>query len=104
IRQRAQQRPDHTATRKQTLERLSWQPPTKTRSAYASRHTTPRPSSPRPRRSSRRGPVPLPTEKNAYCVIRPPFKDKDSREHFEIRTHKRLIDIPQPPPKTVDSL
>src|SRR5690242_21505503 len=36
------------------------------------------------------GPVPLPTEKNVYCVIRGPFKDKDSREHFEIRTHKRL--------------
>ena len=50
------------------------------------------------------GPVPLPTEKNAYCVIRSPFKDKDSREHFEIRTHKRLIDIHQPTPKTVDSL
>jgi len=50
------------------------------------------------------GPVPLPTEKNVYCVIRGPFKDKDSREHFEIRTHKRLIDILQPTPKTVDSL
>jgi small subunit ribosomal protein S10 len=50
------------------------------------------------------GPVPLPTEKNVYCVIRSPFKDKDSREHFEMRTHKRLIDIHQPTPKTVDSL
>jgi small subunit ribosomal protein S10 len=50
------------------------------------------------------GPVPLPTEKNVYCVIRGPFKDKDAREHFEIRTHKRLIDIHQPTPKTVDSL
>ena len=50
------------------------------------------------------GPVPLPTEKNVYVVIRSPFKDKDSREHFEIRTHKRLIDIHQPSPKTVDSL
>ena len=50
------------------------------------------------------GPVTLPTEKNVYCVIRSPFKDKDSREHFEIRTHKRLIDIHQPTPKTVDSL
>ena len=50
------------------------------------------------------GPVPLPTEKNVYCVVRGPFKDKDSREHFEIRTHKRLIDIHQPTPKTVDSL
>ena len=50
------------------------------------------------------GPVPLPTEKNVYCVIRSPFKDKDSREHFEMRTHKRLIDIIDPTPKTVDSL
>jgi small subunit ribosomal protein S10 len=50
------------------------------------------------------GPVPLPTERNIYCVIRGPFKDKDSREHFEIRTHKRLIDIHQPTPKTVDEL
>jgi small subunit ribosomal protein S10 len=50
------------------------------------------------------GPVPLPTEKSIYCVIRSPFKDKDSREHFEIRTHKRLIDIRQSTPKTVDSL
>src|SRR5918997_1015122 len=50
------------------------------------------------------GPVPLPTEKNVYVVIRSPFKDKDSREAFEIRTHKRLIDILQPTPKTVDSL
>ena len=50
------------------------------------------------------GPVPLPTEKNVYVVIRSPFKDKDSREHFEIRTHKRLIDIHQATPKTVDSL
>jgi large subunit ribosomal protein L3 len=48
--------------------------------------------------------VPLPTEKNVYCVIRSPFKDKDSREHFEVRTHKRLIDIHSPTPKTVDSL
>src|SRR3954454_15042195 len=39
------------------------------------------------------GPVPLPTEKNVYCVIRSPHKYKDSREHFEMRTHKRLIDI-----------
>ena len=50
------------------------------------------------------GPVPLPTEKNVYTVIRSPFKDKDSREHFEIRTHKRLIDIHSPTPQTVDSL
>jgi small subunit ribosomal protein S10 len=51
-----------------------------------------------------RGPVPLPTEKHRYTVVRSPFKDKDSQEHFEIRTHKRLIDIHQPTPKTVDSL
>ncbi|MBI4727964.1 MAG: 30S ribosomal protein S10 [Acidobacteria bacterium] len=50
------------------------------------------------------GPVPLPTERNVYCVIRSPHKDKDSREHFEMRTHKRLIDILDPSPKTVDSL
>ena len=51
-----------------------------------------------------RGPVPLPTEKNVYCVIRSPHKDKDSREHFEMRIHKRLLDIIDPTPKTVDSL
>jgi len=50
------------------------------------------------------GPVPLPTEKAVYCVIRSPHIDKDSREHFEMRTHKRLIDILDPSPKTVDSL
>ena len=50
------------------------------------------------------GPVPLPTEKNVYCVIRSPHKYKDSREHFEMRTHKRLIDILDPTPKTVDAL
>ena len=50
------------------------------------------------------GPVPLPTEKNVYTVIRSPFKDKDSREHFEMRVHKRLIDIVDPTPKTIDSL
>jgi len=50
------------------------------------------------------GPVPLPTEINRYCVIRSPHKYKDSREHFEMRTHKRLIDIIDPTPKTVDSL
>ena len=50
------------------------------------------------------GPVPLPTEKNVYTVIRSPFKDKDSREHFEMRIHKRLLDILEPSPKTVDSL
>ena len=51
-----------------------------------------------------RGPVPLPTEKHRFTVIRSPHKYKDSREHFEMRTHKRLIDILDPTPKTVDSL
>ena len=50
------------------------------------------------------GPVPLPTEKNVVCVIRSPHKYKDSREHFEMRIHKRLLDILEPSPKTVDSL
>ena len=50
------------------------------------------------------GPIPLPTIKNKYCVLRSPHVDKKSREQFEIRTHKRLIDIHQPTPKTVDSL
>jgi small subunit ribosomal protein S10 len=51
-----------------------------------------------------RGPVPLPTERHRYTVVRSPHKDKDSREHFEMRIHKRLIDILEPSPKTVDSL
>ncbi|OGB87066.1 30S ribosomal protein S10 [candidate division WOR-1 bacterium RIFCSPLOWO2_02_FULL_46_20] len=50
------------------------------------------------------GPVPLPTDKQIYCVLRSPHVDKKSREHFEIRTHKRLIDILDPPPQTVDAL
>lgn len=50
------------------------------------------------------GPVPLPTERNLYTVIRAPHKYKDSREQFEIRTHKRLIDIIEPTPKTIDAL
>ena len=50
------------------------------------------------------GPVPLPTEKNVYCVIRSPHKYKDSREQFEYRTHKRLIDIIRPSNKTVEEL
>ena len=50
------------------------------------------------------GPVPLPTERNVWCVIRSPHKHKDSREHFEMRTHKRLIDIHLPTPSTVDKL
>ena len=50
------------------------------------------------------GPVPLPTRIERYTVMRSPFVDKDSQEHFEMRTHKRLIDILDPTPKTVDSL
>jgi small subunit ribosomal protein S10 len=50
------------------------------------------------------GPIPLPTERSLYTVIRAPHKYKDSREQFEMRTHKRLIDIIDPTPKTVDSL
>ena len=51
-----------------------------------------------------RGPVPLPTEKHRYTVIRSPHVDKDSREHFEMRIHKRLLDIVEPTSKTVESL
>lgn len=51
-----------------------------------------------------RGPIPLPTEKHSFTVIRSPHKDKDSREHFEMRIHKRLLDIVKPTQKTVDSL
>lgn len=50
------------------------------------------------------GPVPLPTRIKKFCVIRSPHVDKDSREQFEIRTHKRLIDIVEPTSKTVDAL
>ena len=51
-----------------------------------------------------RGPVPLPTEKHRYTVIRSPHVNKDSREHFEMRIHKRLIDIIDPAAKTIESL
>ncbi|HCB37324.1 MAG TPA: 30S ribosomal protein S10 [Acidimicrobiaceae bacterium] len=51
-----------------------------------------------------RGPIPLPTEKYRYTVVRSPHKDKDSREHFEMRIHKRLIDVIKPSDKTIDSL
>ena len=51
-----------------------------------------------------RGPVPLPTEIRKYTVVRSPHVDKDSREHFEMRVHKRLIDIVDPNAKTIDSL
>ncbi|MDD5311749.1 MAG: 30S ribosomal protein S10 [Dehalococcoidia bacterium] len=50
------------------------------------------------------GPVPLPTKLEKFCVIRSPHIDKDSREQFEIRTHKRLIDIVGPTTKTIDAL
>ena len=50
------------------------------------------------------GPIPLPTERNLYTVIRSPHKDKDSREQFEMLTHKRLIDIVDPGASAVDSL
>ena len=50
------------------------------------------------------GPVPLPTQIRRFCVIRSPHVDKDSREHFEIRTHKRLLDILESTSKTIDAL
>lgn len=50
------------------------------------------------------GPIPLPTEKEIVTILRSPHKHKDSREQFEMRTHKRLIDIQQPTPRTVDAL
>ena len=51
-----------------------------------------------------KGPVPLPTEKSKYTVIRGAFVHKNSREQYEMRTHKRLVDIIDPTPKTVDAL
>lgn len=51
-----------------------------------------------------RGPVPLPTERTKYTVNRATFVHKDAREQFEMRVHKRLIDIYEPTPKTVESL
>jgi len=50
------------------------------------------------------GPIPMPTRVERVCVLRSPHVDKKSREHFEIRTHKRLIDILDPPKETVDAL
>ena len=50
------------------------------------------------------GPIPLPTDINKYCVLRGPHIDKKSREQFEIRTHKRLIDIAEPNARTVEAL
>ena len=51
-----------------------------------------------------RGPIPLPTKINKYCVLRSPHVDKKSREQFEIRTHKRLLDIIEPNQQTIDAL
>jgi small subunit ribosomal protein S10 len=51
-----------------------------------------------------RGPIPLPTDIEKYTVLRSPHVDKKSREQFEIRTHKRLLDIVEPTPQTVDAL
>jgi small subunit ribosomal protein S10 len=50
------------------------------------------------------GPIPLPTRIRRWCVIRGPHIDKESMEHFELRTHNRLIDIHEPTPKTIDAL
>ena len=50
------------------------------------------------------GPVPLPTRLERFTVMRSPFIDKDSQEHFEIRTHKRLINVLDPDSKTIDTL
>lgn len=50
------------------------------------------------------GPIPLPTKRRIYCVLRSPHVNKDAREHFEIRTHKRIIDIHQPSTETLQSL
>ena len=54
--------------------------------------------------ASVRGPIPLPTKIEKYTVLRSPFIDKKSREQFEIRIHKRLLDIVDPTPQTVDAL
>ena len=50
------------------------------------------------------GSIPMPTRRKLYCVLRSPHVDKDSREHFEIRIHKRIIDIYEPSSQTIDSL
>jgi small subunit ribosomal protein S10 len=50
------------------------------------------------------GPIPLPTSISKYCVLRSPHVDKKSREQFEVRTHKRLLDIMEPTPQTLDAL
>ena len=50
------------------------------------------------------GPIPLPTKRRIYCVLRSPHVDKKSREHFELRTHKRIIDIYEPTQQTTEEL
>ena len=50
------------------------------------------------------GPIPLPTKRSVYAINRSPFIDKDAKDHFEIKVHKRLIDIISPTDKTIDSL
>ena len=50
------------------------------------------------------GPIPLPTRRKIYCILRSPHVDKDSREHFEIRMHSKLIDIKSPSSQTIDAL
>lgn len=50
------------------------------------------------------GPIPLPTKRRVYCVLRSPHVDKKSREHFEMRTHKRIIDIYDPTAQTTEEL
>lgn len=50
------------------------------------------------------GPIPIPTKRKIYCVLRSPHVDKDSREHFEIRVHTKIIDIYEPSSQTIDSL
>lgn len=50
------------------------------------------------------GPIPLPTKRKIYCILRSPHVNKDSREHFEIRSYSRIIDIHEPSSNTIDSL
>lgn len=51
-----------------------------------------------------KGPIPLPTNIQRFCVLRSPHVNKKSREHFELRTHKRMMDIVEPTPQTIDAL
>jgi len=54
--------------------------------------------------TAKRGPIPMPTTINKFCVLRSPHVDKKSREQFEMRTHRRLLDILEPTQQTIDSL